>query len=68
MASSALEHERLVERMKKKDILGSVEVIRNHIQKARDQVIKILSAEEFGEVHFKRKFDRINRIDKIKIN
>jgi DNA-binding GntR family transcriptional regulator len=53
MASSALEHERLVERMKKKDILGSVEVIRNHIQKARDQVITILSAEEIEEIHFK---------------
>jgi DNA-binding GntR family transcriptional regulator len=46
MVSSAQEHHELVERMKKKDILRSVELIRSHIQKARDQVIRCLSTEE----------------------
>lgn len=49
MASSAKEHQELVQRMKMKDILGSVEILRNHIQRARDQVINILSMEEAGE-------------------
>ena len=46
MASSAQEHHQVAERMKKKDILGSVELIRSHIQKARDNVLKCLSSEE----------------------
>ena len=46
MASSAAEHHRLVERMKRKDILGSIEIIQNHIQTARDHVIRCLSREE----------------------
>ncbi|MFH1490822.1 MAG: GntR family transcriptional regulator [Pseudomonadota bacterium] len=46
MISSAEEHERLVLSMKKKDIIGSVEIIRNHVQKARDHVIRCLSDEE----------------------
>jgi len=50
MASSAQEHHRLVERMKKKDVIGSIEVIRNHVQKARDHVIRCLSEEEPGQV------------------
>ncbi|MBW2000263.1 MAG: GntR family transcriptional regulator [Deltaproteobacteria bacterium] len=50
MVSSTKEHEDLVQRMKKKDILGSVELLRNHIQRARDQVINILSMEEAGEL------------------
>ena len=50
MVSSAQEHHELVERMKKKDILGSVELIRNHIQKARDQVVRCLSTEELEKV------------------
>jgi len=49
IVSSAQEHHRVVERMKKKDILGSVELLRNHIQKARDQVIRCLSTEELEE-------------------
>lgn len=49
MVSSAQEHHQVVERMKKKDILGSVERIRSHIQKARDQVIRCLSTEELEE-------------------
>ncbi len=49
MVSSAQEHHELVERMKKKDILGSVELIKSHIQKARDQVVRCLSTEELEE-------------------
>ncbi len=49
MVSSAQEHHLLVERMKKKDILGSVELIKSHIQKARDQVVRCLSTEELEE-------------------
>jgi DNA-binding GntR family transcriptional regulator len=50
MLSSAQEHHELVERMKKKDILGSVERVRSHIQKARDEVVRCLSTEAFEEV------------------
>jgi len=50
MTSSAQEHHRLVARMKKKDVIGGIEVIRNHVQKARDHVIRCLSEEEPGEV------------------
>jgi len=49
MVSSAQEHYELVERMKKKDILGSVERVRSHIQKARDEVVRCLSTEEVEE-------------------
>ena len=49
MSASAQEHHRLLERMKKKDVLGSIEIIRNHIQNARDQVIRCLAQEEQGE-------------------
>ncbi|MDA8124928.1 MAG: GntR family transcriptional regulator [Deltaproteobacteria bacterium] len=49
MAASAAEHRRLLERMKKKDVLGSMEILRNHIQNARDQVIRCLAGEEQGE-------------------
>lgn len=45
MSSSAEEHERLVRLMKKKDIIRSVEAIRNHIHRARDHVIMCLSDE-----------------------
>ena len=50
MKTSAEEHHRLMERMKKKDVLGSIEILRNHIQKARDHVIKCLTQEEPGDV------------------
>jgi len=53
MASSANEHRRLVERMKKKDLLGSVEIIRNHVQIARYQVIRCLAGDESEEVRFR---------------
>ncbi len=49
MDSSAQEHHELVKRMRKKDILGSVERIRSHIQKARDEVVRCLSTEEVEE-------------------
>jgi DNA-binding GntR family transcriptional regulator len=49
MVSSAQEHHELVERMKKKDILGSVERVRSHIQMARDEVVRCLSTEVFEE-------------------
>jgi len=49
MITSAQEHKRLVQSMKRKDILGSVEIIRNHVQKARDHVIRCLSDEEYEE-------------------
>jgi DNA-binding GntR family transcriptional regulator len=50
MKTAAEEHHRLLERMKKKDILGSIEILRNHIHKARDHVIKCLTQEELGDV------------------
>ena len=46
MTSSAIEHRRLIERMNMKDTLGSIEIIQNHVQTARDHVIRCLS---FGE-------------------
>ena len=46
MPVAADEHNRLVRRMKNKDIIGSIELIRNHIQKARDLVIRSLTDEE----------------------
>ena len=49
MPSAAKEHRRLLERMKKKDLLGSVEIIRNHVQRARDHVIRCLSNDELDE-------------------
>lgn len=52
MASSTREHGELVERMKRKDIIGSIEVIQNHIQTARDHVIRCLSNEEDSEREF----------------
>ncbi len=48
MEVSALEHRELIERMKRKDIIGGIEIVRNHIQKARDHVIRCLSQEEAG--------------------
>jgi DNA-binding GntR family transcriptional regulator len=40
------EHSRLVRKMKNKDIIGSIELMRIHIQKARDLVIRSLSDDE----------------------
>ncbi len=38
MITSVEEHLRLIEKMKKKDIIGSIELIINHVQGARDHV------------------------------
>ena len=43
MISSAREHRMLLERMKKKDIVGSIMILRHHIQTAREHVINCLS-------------------------
>ena len=40
------EHQRLVKKIKNKDIIGSIELMRNHIQKARDLVIRSLTDAE----------------------
>ena len=42
------EHQRLVKKIINKDIIGSIELMRNHIQKARDLVIRSLTDEEAG--------------------
>jgi DNA-binding GntR family transcriptional regulator len=46
MAVAVDEHHRLVGKMKNKDIIGSIELVRSHIQKARDHVIRALTDEE----------------------
>ena len=46
MVAAVDEHNRLVRKMKNKDIIGSIELMRNHIQKARDLVIRSLTDEE----------------------
>ena len=53
MTASAVEHRRLVERMKMKDVLGSIEIIQNHIQTARDHVIRCLSSEETEDEEYR---------------
>jgi DNA-binding GntR family transcriptional regulator len=40
------EHHELVERMKKKDVLKSVEIVRMHVRCARDTCLNCLSMEE----------------------
>jgi DNA-binding GntR family transcriptional regulator len=44
------EHHRLVSKMKNKDIIGSIELMRSHIQKARDLVIRALTDEESDNI------------------
>ena len=51
MEISAKDHARLVERIRKKDILGAIEGIRSHIQSARDHVIRCLSEEGEDEIN-----------------
>jgi DNA-binding GntR family transcriptional regulator len=46
MTAAVGEHQKLLDRIKKKDIIGSIEIIRNHVQKARDHVIRSLADEE----------------------
>jgi DNA-binding GntR family transcriptional regulator len=52
MLSSSEEHQRLIQSMKKKDIIGSLEIIKNHIQKERDYVIRCLTENESEEVEY----------------
>ncbi len=49
MATATEEHHKLLERMKKRDIQGGIEIIQNHIQKSRDKVIKCLSSDGVEE-------------------
>lgn len=49
MKASAEEHRRLLDRMKKKDVLGSIEIMQTHIQNARNHVVRCLAKEEHGE-------------------
>jgi len=46
MSPAVKEHHELLERMKKKDVLGSIEIIRTHVQRARNHIIGSLSKEE----------------------
>lgn len=46
MAEAPKEHHRLLNHMKNKDVLENVEIIRNHISNARDNVIACLSRQE----------------------
>ena len=48
------EHHRLVSKMKNKDIIGSIELMRSHIQKARDLVIRALTDEESDNAGYAR--------------
>ena len=43
MENAAIEHHLLVKKMKNKDVLGSVEIMRHHIISCRDHVIACLS-------------------------
>jgi DNA-binding GntR family transcriptional regulator len=46
MSAAAQEHVRLLERMNKTDIPGSVKILRLHVQEARDHIISCLSKSE----------------------
>jgi DNA-binding GntR family transcriptional regulator len=54
MTVSVEEHSRLVEKMKKKDVIGSIETMRNHVQSARDHVLRCLSDDGSDEVEYHR--------------
>lgn len=54
MTTSVEEHLRLLEKMKKKDVIGSIELIRNHIQNARDHVLRCMSDESSDQVEYHR--------------
>ncbi len=49
MAVAVKTHRRLVEKMKKKDIMGSVEIIKHHIHGSRDLIVKCLSNSALAE-------------------
>jgi DNA-binding GntR family transcriptional regulator len=42
-------HQKLIDKMKKKDIMGSIEIIKNHIHGSRDLIIKCLSKNALEE-------------------
>lgn len=46
MSLAVQEHINLLDRMKKKDVLGSVGIMRLHVQRARDNILASLSQEE----------------------
>lgn len=46
MPSAVEEHNEVVERMKRKDVLKSVEIIKMHVRRARDTCLNCLSMEE----------------------
>ena len=48
MEEAPKEHQRLISHMTRKDVLGSVEVIRNHIINDRDNVIACLSEQDLA--------------------
>lgn len=54
MITSVEEHLRLIEKMKKKDVIGSIELIRNHVQCARDHVLGCLSDDASDQVEYHR--------------
>jgi DNA-binding GntR family transcriptional regulator len=54
MITSVEEHLRLIEKMKKKDVIGSIELIRNHVQGARDHVLGCLSDDASDQVEYHR--------------
>ncbi len=45
-------HHKLVDKMKKKDIMGSIEIIKNHIHGSRDLIIKCLSKSALEEENY----------------
>ena len=48
MESSAEEHRLLVEKMKRKDILGSIDIIETHLHTMRDNILKCMSNDDLG--------------------
>ncbi|MBW1863536.1 MAG: GntR family transcriptional regulator [Deltaproteobacteria bacterium] len=49
MESSAEEHRLLIEKMKRKDILGSIDIIETHIHRTRDNILKCISNDDLEE-------------------
>lgn len=51
MGPAAQEHRKLIEGIRKKDIPGSIQLIRLHIQRARDNILPTLSEGESIHIH-----------------
>lgn len=45
MAAAVQEHHNLLQRMKSRDVLGSIEIIRLHVRNARNVIIAAISQE-----------------------